>query len=302
MREKKVELVVAEKALLGEGPCWDQRNNRLYWIDGFGCKVFVYNPENRENRAIHVGQYVGCVAPLKREGLIVSLQNGFYFLDLETEKLTLLVNPEEGVDENRFNDGKIDFAGRFWCGSMSMNEKGGKCDFPPTGALYRMDQDLSVAKVVDNVYLSNGLAWNLDSSVFYYIDSPTMKIDGFDFDPELGILSKRRTVIEFPQDEGIPDGMTIDSEGMLWIGHYNGGRVSRWNPLSGQKVDEIFVPAVHATCCTFGGPDLKEFYITTARVGMTQEEIKQFPDAGGLFKVRLDVGGLPGNYFSDSLF
>ncbi len=302
MGKEKVELVAAENAILGEGPCWDREKNRLYWIDGFGCKIFVYNPENGENHSIHAGQYVGCVATVKSGGLIVSLQDGFYFLDLETEHLTLLANPEPGIDENRFNDGKIDCRGRFWSGSMSMNEKGGKCDFDPTGALYRMDQDLSVTKVIDNVYLSNGLTWNLDNSVFYYIDSPTMKIDAFDFNQSSGTLSNRRTVIDFPQNEGIPDGMTIDCEGMLWIGHYGGGRVSRWNPVSGKKLDEIFVPAMHATCCAFGGTDYRELFITTARVGMTQEELIRFPEAGGLFKAHMEVPGISGNSFTGQIF
>lgn len=302
MINREVELIAAERAILGEGPCWDQVNNRLYWIDGFGCKVFIYNPENGENRAIDVGKYVGCVAPVKSGGLVVSLQDGFYFLDPNTEKLILLANPERGIKENRFNDGKIDCMGRFWSGSMSMNENGGKCDFEPTGALYRMDQDLSIVKVLDHVTLSNGLTWSPDNAIFYFIDTPTMRIDAFDFDRVSGNLSNRRKVIDFPENEGVPDGMTVDHDGMLWIGHYGGGRVSRWNPVSGQKLDEIMVPTLNATCCTFGGPDNKDLYITTACAGMTQEEMIQFPEAGGLFRVHLDVKGIPGNYFSGQFF
>lgn len=300
MENIKVELAAAEMALLGEGPSWDYVNSVLYWIDGLGCKVFIYNPETGKNRAINVNQYVGSIAPVKNGGLITALKGGFYFLDTETEHLSLLVNPEKGMERNRFNDGKCDSEGRFWSGSMSMDEKGGKCDFDPTGALYRMDRYLSVDKVVDNVYLSNGLTWSIDNTEFYYIDTPRMQVDAFDYDSRSGGLSNRRKIIDFPHEEGFPDGMTIDQENMLWIGHYGGGRVSRWDPSSGKKIDEIYIPAVYVTSCTFGGSDTNDLYITTARVGMTQAELEKYPDAGGLFRVRLTVQGVPIQYFPDN--
>ncbi len=298
---ESVELVVAQRAVLGEGPFWDWKRKLLYWIDGFGCKVFVFDPETGKNRAIDAGTYVGCVAPAQNGNLVVSLQDGFYSLNLETETFTLLANPEKAIERNRFNDGKVDHSGRFWSGSMSMDENGGVCDFEPTGALYRMNPDLTVSKAVDGVTLSNGLSWSPDDSTFYYIDTPTMRVDAFDYESGSGALSNRRAVVNFPAGEGVPDGMAVDEDGMLWIGHYAGGRISRWNPASGDKLEEIIVPAKNVTCCAFGGDELRDLYITTARVQTTEEELRRFPEAGGLFRVRVKTGGLPGNYFAGDI-
>jgi sugar lactone lactonase YvrE len=296
-----VELVVPQEAILGEGPCWDWRKNVLYWIDGFGCRAFVYDPISGVNTTFEMGSYVGCIAPTRGENLLVSLQDGFYILDPKTARTALLANPEAEIEGNRFNDGKVDGRGRFWCGSMSMNESGGKCDFEPTGALYRMNQDLSITKALDHVTLSNGLAWSADDSTFFYIDTPTMRVDAFDFDSASGTLSNRRTVIEFPENEGVPDGLTIDQDETLWIGHYNGGRVSRWDPRTGKKLEEVFVPALHATSCTFGGEGLRDLYITTARVNTEKSDLRRFPDAGGLFRVRVGAPGFRTNVFSGAV-
>jgi sugar lactone lactonase YvrE len=280
------ELVVDVKAMLGEGPCWDDTQQLLYWVDILNHNVHIYDPALNSLKVINTNQYVGAVVPRSSGGLIVALYNGFYSLDPETETLTPIVDPEKDKPTNRFNDGKCDSSGRFWAGTMSLDGALNE------GALYYLDKDLSVKKVLENVSTSNGLAWDFEGRTMYYIDTPTKKVRAFDFDRVTGDISNERVVIDFPENEGFPDGMNIDNEGMLWIAHWGGGQVSRWNPNTGEKVDSIMVPAPLVTSCEFGGKDLDELYITTARIGLSEEEIQKYPHAGSLFKVKPGVKGI----------
>ncbi|MCM3719005.1 SMP-30/gluconolactonase/LRE family protein [Fictibacillus phosphorivorans] len=285
------ELVLPAKAALGEGPCWDSKKGVLYWVNILGKTVNIYDPKTNENKEIHVGQQVGTVVPRESGGVVVAMQKGFYFLDSETEQLTEIVDPEEQLPENRFNDGKCDPYGRFWAGTLSLSEEEGK------GSLYCLHSDFNVEKKVGDLTISNGLAWSPDHRFMYLIDTPTRKVTRFDYDGETGAIDNPVPVIEFKEGEGFPDGMTIDEEGMLWIAHWNGAQVSRWNPETGEQLTSISVPALNVTSCTFGGPDLKTLYITTARKNMTEEEWGKYPLTGGLFKVETDVKGSPAYSF-----
>jgi sugar lactone lactonase YvrE len=287
----EAELVLPAKADLGEGPCWDSQKGVLYWVNILGKTVNVYDPEANENREIDVDQLVGTVVPRKSGGITVAMEKGFYFLDLDTEQLTEIVDPESQLPENRFNDGKCDPYGRFWAGTLSLSEEQGK------GSLYCLYQDFSVEKKVGNLTISNGLAWSPDHKFMYLIDTPTKKVTRFDYDGETGAIENPVAVIEFKEGHGYPDGMTIDDEGMLWIAHWAGAQVSRWNPETGEQLSSISVPALNVTSCTFGGADLKTLYITTARKNMTKEELEKYPLTGGLFKIETDVKGSPAYSF-----
>ena len=279
------ELVVDAKALLGEGPCWDEEKQLLYWVDILNHHVHIYEPTLDSMKVIKINQYIGAVVPRNSGGLVVALYNGFYFLDPKTETLTPIADPEKDKPNNRFNDGKCDSSGRFWAGTMSLDGSLNK------GALYYLDKDLLVKKVLENISTSNGLAWDLESRTMYYIDTPTKKVKAFDFNSTSGDISNQRVVIDFPENEGFPDGMNIDSEGMLWIAHWGGGQVSRWNPNTGEKIDSVIVPAPLVTSCEFGGKNLDELYITTAGIGLSEEEIQKYPHAGSLFKIKPGVKG-----------
>lgn len=285
--------ILEHRATLGEGPCWDAKQQLLYWVDIMENKVHLFDPLTGKDRSIDVGQMVGTVVPCDSGQLLICAKHGFYFLNPETEELTAIVDPESDLHENRFNDGKCDVKGRFWAGSMSTSTE----DSFEKGSLYRLQPDLSIQAMVPNVTCSNGIAWSLDHTTMYFIDSPTKQVVAFDYEVESGDISNRRVVIQFPEGEGIPDGMTIDSEGMLWIAHWGGYQVSRWNPVSGVKIDAIKLPVAEVTSCTFGGPDLNELYITTAKVGLDEFEQFQQPFAGGLFRVKLEVKGTPTNFF-----
>ena len=288
---EKVKLVIDAKAKLGEGPIWDYEKKLLYWIDIIKKEIYIFNPHTGTERIIKTGQMIGTIVPRKAGGMVLALENGFYFLDEETEQLTFIADPESDIPGNRFNDGKCDPAGRFWAGTMSKGEGKG------TGSLYCLNNDLSVSKKLDGVSISNGIVWSLDNRFMYYIDTPANEVWGFDYEAETGNISNKRIVVTIPEGEGFPDGMAIDSEGMIWVTLWNGWKVSRWNPETGEKLGEIKVPAAQVTACAFGGEGLDELYITTASIGLSGEELGKQPDAGGLFSVKIDVKGLPAYKF-----
>ncbi len=283
----EAQLELDAKATLGEGPCWDARRRLLYWVDIEEQRLHIYNPASREDRATNVGQPIGAAVLRKSGGVMLALQQGFYAFDPGTEILEQLRDPETHLPENRFNDGKCDPAGRFWAGTMAMSEA------PDCGSLYCLDTDLTVRKKIDNVSISNGLAWSLDERVMYYVDSPTRNVVAFDYDKASSAIANRRVVIRIPDGMGFPDGMSIDEEGMLWIALWDGAMVGRWNPSNGALLDEIPLPVSRPTSCVFGGENLDELYITSARSRLDQETLAAQPMAGGVFKSRPGVRGGP---------
>ncbi|WP_409276040.1 SMP-30/gluconolactonase/LRE family protein [Neobacillus sp. SCS-31] len=289
--QKEVELVVDAKAVLGEGPSWDMKSGFLYWVDIEGKKVHLYDPSTGEDKTFDIGQMVGAIVPRESGGAVVALETGIHFLNLQTGGLELICDPETELETNRFNDGKCDPAGRFWAGTMDKNGSG------KNGSLYCLEPSLSFKKKLEGLGISNGLAWSPDNKYLYFIDTPTGKVVRYNYELETGEISEPKDVVTMPDREGFPDGMTIDEEGFLWIAHWAGGKVSRWNPETEEKVEEIRVPAVNVTSCAFGGQDFSELYITTARNGMSDEELERFPHAGGVFKVKPGVKGMPTNEF-----
>lgn len=289
------ELEYENQALLGEGPVWDHRAQRLYWVDIEGFNVHVYDPATREHGVLNVGQFVGSLAVRQAGGLIAALKSGFALLDPATGALTSLADAESHLPGNRFNDGKCDPAGRFWAGSLSLDEENGQ----GKGNLYCLYADHSVQLKVPGVWISNGLVWTHDARTMYYIDSPTQQVVAYDYDLATGNIANPRVVINVPAREmGYPDGMTIDEEGMLWIAHWDGGHVCRWNPQTGEELAEITVPVSRPTSCVFGDEDFGTLYITSARTRLSEEKLAGQPLAGSLFKCRPGVRGLPLDEFA----
>lgn len=287
----RTELLVDFRAKVGEGPLWDERAQVLYWVDIMGNQLCVYEPGAGSNTAIDVGQPVGTVVVREQGGLMLALHHGLASYDLESRHLHPIADPEAHLPDNRFNDGKCDPAGRFWAGTMAFAATRG------AGSLYCMETDLSVRKVLGEISIANGIVWSLDQRTMYYIDSLKQDVRAYDYDLASGGISNERVVCRFAAEVGLPDGMAIDAEGMLWVAHYNGGRVCRWNPADGALLQTISLPVSRVTACAFGGPDLEELYITSASQGMSPAEWEREPHAGGLFVCRPGVRGVPSYRF-----
>ena len=282
----QVELVVDAHATIGEGALWNSAEQVLYWVDIMGCKLHVHDPSGESDRVMDIGQPVGTVVVRASGGLMLALKEGFAAFDPESGELTLLHDPEADLPENRFNDGKCDPAGRFWAGTMAIDPVEG------AGALYCMDTDLSVRKMLGQVSISNGIVWSLDGARMYFIDSLRYDVLAYDYDAETGNIDNERIAFRVPREVGLPDGMAIDAEGMLWIAHYDGSKVCRWHPGSGEILQTIELPVSKTTSCAFGGPDLDTLYITSGSLGMTEEEKEREPHAGGLFAARPGCRGV----------
>ncbi|MCF8563213.1 SMP-30/gluconolactonase/LRE family protein [Alicyclobacillus tolerans] len=284
---RELSLVVDAKVALGEGPSWDSARQCVYWVDILGKNLHIYDLKTQTDRAVSVPEYITSVVPSTPGEVIVTLQHGFYRLDIQTGRLEVIRTVEEDMEGNRFNDGKCDPAGRLWAGTMAIDETRFQ------GNLYRMGRDKSVVKMMSGVSISNGLAWSPDATVMYYVDTPTREVVAYDYQLDSGSLENPRVVVRIPEDAGFPDGMTIDAEGMLWVAHWGGGRISRWDPVEGKLLEEVPIPASRVTSCVFAGENLNELYITTARNGLDEETLRQEPDAGGLFRLITDVKGSP---------
>jgi len=281
------ELILNARAELGEGPAWEAQAGRLYWVDIHAGHLHIFDPHDGTDHRIDVGEFLGCAAPRQSGGVALGLRNGFATLDLATEKLTHLVDPEPSLTGHRFNDGKCDPAGRFLAGTMNDIET------TPTGSLYSLAPDGTWKALIREVRTSNGLAWSPDYRTFYFIDTPTHLVMAYDYDLATGEIANPRPAVSIPPEMGWPDGMTSDAEGMLWVALWGGARLTRWNPATGGLLAEIPFPALNVSSCCFGGANLTDLYITTAREGMNAAELEKYPLSGGLFRVETKVQGMP---------
>lgn len=287
------ELILDARADLGEGPSWDASRGLLYWVDIHTGHLHTFDPSEEIDRWVHVGESLGCLAPrpvsLQTPGisLVIALNRGFMTFNLPSQRMVFLANPEPHLTGNRFNDGKCDPAGRFLAGTMDDAEK------EASGSLYSYSPDGTLKTLLTGVRISNGLTWSPDYQTFYYIDTPTRQVTAFDYDLATGNIANPRPVVNVPPKLGWPDGMTSDAEGMLWVALWGGAKLTRWNPATGQLLEAIPVPAMNVTSCVFGGPDLTDLYITSARKGMSAEQQAKYPLSGGLFRIRTKMRGMP---------
>jgi sugar lactone lactonase YvrE len=288
----KADLVVDARATLGEGPVWHPRKQQISWVDIEQGQLHIHELSGEPDHVYTIGCRVGAAVWRRSGGMVLATESGWISFDLQAGRGEKLADPESHLPNNRFNDGKCDPYGRFWAGTMSMRRE------PRAGSLYVLEADHGVRRVLDQVTTSNGLDWSPDQSTMYYIDTPTMQVAAFDYDGPSGTIANRRTVVQFPAGVGRPDGMTVDAEGKLWIAHWDGGRVTRWDPRSGRLLDTVHLPVSRVTSCAFGGSWLDELYITTARHGLDEATLAGEPHAGGLFAVCPGATGLPAHEFA----
>jgi sugar lactone lactonase YvrE len=282
------EVVPEHRSLLGEGPVWNAKRKTICWIDILRGEIHEYSPSDDLFKTICVNQMIGAIAVCTDGNFIAALKNGFGFVNRKSALVNMIANPEHHLPGNRFNDGKCDPAGRFWAGTMSHTDE------PEKGSLYVLDKNLTITQKIKKTSISNGMAWSSDHKTFYYIDTPTFTVVAYVYDKTSGEISNRRIIIKVPNSDGSPDGMTIDKEGMLWIAHWDGWQITRWNPGAGKKIYSIPLPVARVTSCCFGGDDYQDLYITSARNGLSEGQLKKQPLAGSLMVIKkIGFSGLP---------
>ena len=287
METLPVEIVArAERDQLGEGPVWVPERGKLFWVDIEAPAIRWLDVASGRSGSHGFPESVGWIIPrANRSDFVVGLKSGFAFFDLETGSLQRLGDPEPEHPDNRLNDAKVDLAGRIWAGSKHC------ADAAETGALHRLDPDLTW-RCHDRGYgVANGPTFSLDGRTLYHTDSAARTVYAFDIDAD-GSLSGKRSFLRFPEAWGYPDGMTTDAEGHLWIAHWGGGRISRFD-AHGTLLRSIALPATNITSCTFAGPDLDRLYLTSAALGCGHE-----PAAGALFVLDPGTRGLPPRAFA----
>jgi sugar lactone lactonase YvrE len=291
-KARAVEVAVALEtgASLGEGPVWDSDTGRLLWVDIFANAVHSFDPDTHQDATFDVGGPVGAVALRAAGGWVLALEDGFGVTEPGRATVDLIAPVDDDDRSIRFNDGCCDPAGRFWAGTVAYNET------PGAGSLYRLDQDHRVERMLTGITISNGLAWSTDGRTMYYIDTPTGGVDAFDFDTESGSIGNRRRVVDVP-GPGMPDGMAIDTDGCLWVALWGGWAVHRYRP-DGRLDTIVEVPAGQITSCAFGGPELEDLFITSAREGLGVAELTGQPHAGALFQCRPGARGVPAVAFA----
>ncbi|MEU2285485.1 SMP-30/gluconolactonase/LRE family protein [Streptomyces sp. NPDC013178] len=263
------EVAVRAEATLGEGPTWDPATGRLLWLDILGARLNTYDPSTGHRTVRVTDQHVGAAKPRAGGGLVLNLRDGVGLLDVDGGFRWLHHEPVPG---RRANDAAIAPDGSLWAGTMRYDEA------PGGGTLSRLTADGSVEVVLDDVAVSNGTGWSPDGRLMYYIDSPTRRVDVFDHAD--GHVTGRRPFVEIEDGAGFPDGLTVDADGCVWVALWDGGAVRRYTP-EGRLDRVIQLPTPRVTACAFGGPDLTDLYITTARVGLETPH----PVAGSLLVV-----------------
>lgn len=288
-----MELVLDLKAPLCESPIWDDNNQKLFWDDYYQKRIYTYDPTTGVYDFYQLDVMPGSIGLTDKGNIIVAYEKSIGIFNVTEKRFTSNISPEAHISTNHFNDGKCDAEGRFWVGSITETQE------EALAFLYRVDSGLEYFEMLDGVITSNGLCWSPDNKVFYYIDTMKFCVDAFDFSIKDGTISKRRTVIDFPRSNGRPDGMTIDEDGMLWIAHWKGASISRWNPYTGECLDIFPVPSYNVTSVYFGGTNRDTLYITTARSSTDEEMLRKYPHSGGLFCFKPGVRGLKSNYFKE---
>ena len=289
-RDADVEVAYHPGDELGEGVTWDAANQRIVSVDIMRGRVHVFDRTPGTLRTIEVGQPVGAAVPRRGGGLMLAVRDGFAGLDSQSGAMRIVADVELDKPGQRMNDGSCDAAGRFWAGTMCMQER------PGLGSLYRLDPDGSTHTMLTGVGISNGIDWSLDGRRMYYVDSLEQRIDCFDFDLDAGTIANRRPFAAIDPADGSPDGLTVDAEGGVWLALWAGASLRRYLPDG--TLDRILrVPVSHPTTCAFGGPALDELYITSATIRLSDAERSRQPLGGAVLRCRPGVTGRAAHAF-----
>ncbi len=278
--------------MLGEGARWDARRDELLRLDIAAGRV--YRDHVAEDgglvpvRTYTVPGTVGAIAPIAGDdGWLLAAGRGFVHLRPDGSLRAIAEAAPEGT---RMNDAACDPQGRLWAGTLADDHR------PGAAALYRLDRDGRVERVLDGLTISNGLGWSPDGRTMYLVDSGPRVVHAFDFDGEAGTISGGRELLAVPEEVGAPDGLTVDAAGDLWVAVYGGGQVQRHSP-AGALLEVLAVPARQSTCCAFAGPGLHRLYVTTATENWSDERRRSEPGAGLVYRLDTEATGRPAEPF-----
>lgn len=283
----QVKNVLAAQTELGECPVWSVSEQVLWFVDILEPAIHRFDPASGEHTLYPVEEHIGCFGLREEGGFVAALRSGVSLLDAKGKVTQRVADNPSDAARARFNDGGVDRQGRFWCGNLwEPGDRNG-------AVLCRLDKNLTLTVQADDIKISNGLAFSPDGRWMYHTDTPNGLLYRYPMD-ENGEIGEREIVRRFTEEAGgMPDGAAVDSEGFYWAAMFDGSRVIRLDPTSGEIVDEIPLPVRWPTMVAFGGADLKTLYITSSREDRTEEELAQYPQSGDLFAVRVDVAGLP---------
>ena len=290
----KAELFIDCKNKLGEGITWDHDHQTLYWLDiPMPSKLYKHSLETKDTFQFDMPEMITAMAIRPNNDVLIASHHGINNFNTTNKKFSKILDLEPEKPYNRCNDGAADFLGNFWVGTMQNNIAPDGSDIEITkdsGSIYSIDKDLKVTNHVNDIGISNTFAWSPSNDKFYFTDTLTGVIDVYDYNHNENKILNKREFVKF--DRGYPDGSTVDSEGFLWSCRWSGSCVVRFDP-NGKLDTVIELPVPNVTSCTFGGSDLKTLFITTARMGMTQEELNSNPLAGSVFAYNASVKGKP---------
>ena len=273
-----LELIADYNCIVGEGPMWHPIENAVYWADIPQGRIFRYDPNTGEHGLFFEGGEVGGFTVQGDGSLLLFMESGAV-ASLRQGKLEYLIDEIESERDTRFNDVIADPAGRVFCGTMPSDSH--------LGSLYRLDTDGSISHVLGGIGISNGMGFTPDGKQMYYTDSPTHNIYIFDYDIATGELSNQRVFVNTGENDGIPDGMTVDDEGYVWSARWDGSSLVRYSP-QGEQVNRIWFPARKVSSVIFGGEDYTDMYVTTAG---GQDKTGEGPGAGCLYRTNLGITG-----------
>lgn len=286
-------LAFEAKATTGEGAIWHPERQTLFWVDIEGKTLYEYQPAGKTCSSWQFDRMVSTVVPESDSTVVVSLQDEIVRVDLHTGATVSIASIPDENGKVRCNDGKCDPAGRLWVGTMGFGAPEG------AGALYCVWPDGSVKTQLKEVTISNGIVWSRNKKYMYYNDTPTGKIARYRYDVSNGKIVYDGVAVHIPAHTGVPDGMAIDSNDCLWVAQWGGSGVYCYNPYTGQLLAKVEIPAPHVASCAFGGKDLDTLYITTARAGLTDEQLEKYPLSGSVFSCTPGVKGVTSNHFGN---
>jgi sugar lactone lactonase YvrE len=274
---------------VAEGPFWDDSEQQLYFVDIVNKQIKIFSSSSTPVETIQFNQEISAVFLDQKSDLIVAARDGIFAASRDGVLETSLAPIELERTSIRTNDAKCDASGRMWVGTMAF-------DFTPgVAALFSFDSKV-LKEVVPDLTVSNGIGWSLDKKTMYFIDSPTKRVDSFDFDIESGELRNRRPFVLLSDLDAFPDGLTTDEDGGVWVALFGGGEVRRFDS-QGTLTHIVEIPVKQVTSCCFGGADMSELYITTAQNGMDSDSLVREPLAGSLFRAKTAFKGSKSNRF-----